>query len=455
VTTTREDVDLRTIALVVALGAIMTVIDATIVNVAVHVLGRELGTSLGTIQWVLTGYLLALSTTIPVTGWAMERFGARTVWLTALSLFIAGSVLCGAAWSAGSLIGFRVVQGVGGGLLMPAAQTILAQHAGPQRMAKAMAVVSIPGMLAPMLGPVLGGLLLGHLSWRWMFLINVPVCAAALVLAVRLLPATPKAAPDDAPDDGRPRRAELDALGLALLSPGLAVLVWGLSGGGTVGRALGLLLLLGFVVHALRRRDRALIDLRLFARRSYASSIAVIFCYSVSMFGALLLIPLWAQEVKGGGPLTAGLLVAPLGAGAIVTMSQAGRISKRFGTKIPAVVGILLVLGGLLAYTGMREGTAWAWPAGATFVMGLGHGVVTPLVMAGAYHDVPRSAIPGATVAATILVRLGSALGAAVFAVVLQLLSRAGSPATAFAHSFWWVLAVAALATVPAVKTPR
>ncbi|MEV6850464.1 DHA2 family efflux MFS transporter permease subunit [Actinoplanes sp. NPDC051411] len=444
-TATREEADLRRVSLVVALGAIMTVIDSTIVNVAVHVLGRDLGTSLDTIQWVLTGYLLALSMTIPITGWAIGRFGGRAVWLTALSLFIVGSVLCGAAWSAGSLIVFRVVQGVGGGLLMPAAQTILAQAAGPRRMARAMAVVSIPGMLAPMLGPVLGGLLLDHLSWRWMFLINVPVCAAALIMAVRLLPVTKPETKEN---------AGLDVLGLMLLSPGLAILIWGLSGGGTAGKALGLLLLAAFVGHALRRRERALVDLRLFKGRAYATAIGVIFCYSIAMFGALLLIPLYAQQVRGGGVLEAGLLVAPVGAGAILTMTQAGRISARFGTRGPGITGILLVAGGLLAYTRMGAGTAWLVPLGAAFVMGLGHGLVTPLVMAGAYRDLARDAIPGASVAATILVRLGSALGAGVFAVVLQVLGRREDPATAFAHSFWWALGIVALSLLPALRMP-
>jgi EmrB/QacA subfamily drug resistance transporter len=443
-TTTREEADLRKVSVVVALGAIMTVIDSTIVNVAVHVLGRDLGASLGTIQWVLTGYLLALSMTIPVTGWAIERFGARKVWLIALSLFIAGSVLCGAAWSAGSLIASRVVQGVGGGLLMPAAQTILAQEAGPRRMARAMAVVSIPGMLAPMLGPVLGGLLLDHLSWRWMFLINVPVCAAALLLAVRLLPA----------GTGRPPAARLDLVGLALLSPGLATVIYGLAKPSEGVLVTGAVLLIAFAAHALRRSDRALVDLRLFTGRAFATSVGVIFCYSVAMFGALLLIPLYVQVVRGGDTLDAGLLVAPLGAGAIVTMALAGRITARFGTRGPSIAGVLAVLAGLLAYASIGDRTAWPVPVGAAFVMGLGHGVVTPLVMAGAYRDLARTAIPGATVAATILVRLGSALGAALFAIVLQTLSRHAAPATAFAHSFRWVLGIAALCLLPALLLP-
>ena len=455
----RFDPALRNMSVVVALGAIMTVIDTTIVNVAVHVLGRDLDTSLSTIQWVLTGYLLALSMTIPVTGWAVQRFGARTVWITSLVLFIAGSVLCGAAWSAGSLIAFRALQGVGGGLLMPAGQTMLARQAGPLRMARTMAVVSIPAMLAPALGPVLGGLLLEHLSWRWMFFINVPVCAAALFLAIRLLPA----------DTGRQPDTGLDVLGLIMLSPGLAALVYALaqaSEGGApgeprvlVGLVVGVVLLAAFAGHALRRADRALVDLRLFADRAFATSVGALFCYSVAMFGALILVPLYVQIVRGGDTLDAGLLVAPLGAGAIVTAVLVGRITGRYGTRNPSVAGILAVLAGLLLYTQVDAETGWPVLVAAMFVMGLGHGLVTPLVMAGAYRDLPKVAIAGATIAATIVIRVGSALGAAILAVVLQILiRRAGSVPTigaalapAFAHSFWWAFGIAAITLVPAL----
>ncbi len=456
----RFDPALRAMSVVVALGAIMPVIDTTVVTVAVHVLGRDLDTSLSTIQWVLTGYLLALSMTIPVTGWAMQRFGARTVWITSLVLFVVGSALCGAAWSAGSLIAFRLLQGVGGGLLMPTAQTMLARQAGPARMARAMAVVSLPAMLAPALGPVLGGVLLEHLSWRWIFLINVPVCAAALLLALRLLPG----------DAGRQPQADLDAMGLVLLSPGLAALIYGLAQAGEgaapgeprvlVGLVAGVVLLAAFAAHALRRADRALLDLRLFADRAFATSVGVLFCYSVAMFGALILIPLYAQVVRGGDPLAAGMLVAPFGTGAIITMVLAGRIAGRYGTRDPSIAGILAVLAGLLLYTQVDAATGWPLLAAATFVMGLGHGVVTPLVMAGAYQDLPKAAIPGATTAATIVVRVGSALGAAILAVVLQVLIRHAAPgpasggavlAPAFAHSFWWAFGIAAATLLPAL----
>ena len=453
---------LRKLSLVVALGAIMTVLDATIVNVAVHVLGRDLHTSLSTIQWVITGYILALSMTIPLTGWATERFGGRTVWLTALCLFIGGSALCGLAWSAVSLIVFRVVQGVGGGLLMPVGQTMLARAAGPQRLGRVMAVVSIPAMLAPALGPVLGGVLLDQLSWRWMFYLNVPVCVLALIFAIRLLPA----------DEERQAGSRLDALGLALLSPGLALFVFGLAQVGEHGRivgpdSLGALtgliggagLLVAFGVHARRRADRALVDLRLFRDRAFTAAVLALFCYSIGMFGMFILIPLYDQSIRHADALDAGLLVAPVGVGAILTMPLAGRLADKLGPRLPGLAGLLVALAGIAMFAVFGHGPAEHGRAALTvaaLVIGLGHGLITPSIMAAAYRTLPRTAIPAATTGANILIRVGSALGAAVLAVVLQLrLDAAGDhPASAFAGSFWWAFGFAAIALLPAVLLP-
>jgi len=444
------DPALRKLSVVVALGAIMTVLDATIVNVAVHVLGRDLHASLSTIQWVITGYTLALSMTIPLTGWATQRFGGRTVWLTALILFIGGSVLCGLAWSAVSLIVFRVVQGIGGGLLMPVGQTMLARTAGPNRLGRVMAVVSIPAMLAPALGPVFGGALLDQLSWRWMFYFNVPVCAIALILAIRLLP----------PDGERQADSRLDTLGLALLSPGLALFVYGLAQAGEHGRVdspaalVGLVagagLLVAFAVHALRRADRALVDLRLFADRGFTSAVLAIFFYSIGMFGMFILIPLYDQSIRHADTLDAGLLVAPIGVGAILTMPLAGRLADKLGARVPGIAGLLVALAGMALFTQVG---GW-WLTVATFVIGLGHGLITPSIMAAAYKTLPRTAIPAATTGGNIMIRVGSALGAAILAVVLQIrLETAGThPATAYADSFWWAFGFAALALIPASR---
>src|SRR4051794_7812557 len=207
------------LASVVVLGTIMSILDTTIVNVAIETLARELDSSLSSIQWVATGYLLALATVIPLTGWAMERFGGKRMWMVSVVLFLVGSTLCGLAWSTESLIVFRVLQGFGGGMILPIGQAILAQAAGPQRMGRVMSVIGVPTLLGPVLGPVIGGLIVDNFSWRWIFFVNIPVGIVALALAWRILPRGAAAG----------RGAVLDVRGLLLLSPGLAALVYGLS----------------------------------------------------------------------------------------------------------------------------------------------------------------------------------------------------------------------------------
>src|SRR5580704_11656487 len=205
------------ISAVVIVGSVMSILDTTIVNVALATLSHELHSTIDQIQWVVTGYLLALAAVIPVTGWAARRFGAKQVYLVSLVLFTAGSALCGLAGSLTSLVVFRVLQGAGGGVIMPVAMMIMAQVAGPQQMGKVMGIVSMPAMIAPILGPVVGGLILQNLHWSWIFFVNVPIGAIAVALGWRMLPRT------------NPGEAErLDLVGLALLPAGCAALIYGI-----------------------------------------------------------------------------------------------------------------------------------------------------------------------------------------------------------------------------------
>ena len=338
------DPALKRLSAVVLLGAVMTILDTTIVAVALDTLGRGFDVSVATIQWVSTAYLLALSMVIPLTGWAVERFGARTLWFTSLGLFLAGSVLSGAAWSAGSLIAFRVIQGIGGGIILPVGQTMLARAAGPQRMGRVMSVVAVPALLGPVLGPVIGGLLIDAISWRWIFYVNVPIGAIALLAAWRWLEPDPHRRPD----------TPIDALGVALLSPGLAAFVYGVSEAGStglgstqaiVGMVAGALLSVAFVAHALRARH-PLLDMRLFADRVFSACSGAMFLFAATMFAVMILFPLYEQAARGLSALDAGLMLAPQGLAAMVAMPVAGKLTDVRGPRTLVLVGVAaLVLG--------------------------------------------------------------------------------------------------------------
>ena len=238
-------------------------------------------------------------------------------------------MLSGLAWSAESLIGFRVLQGFGGGMIMPLGMTILTQAAGPHRVGRVMAIIGVPMLLGPIFGPILGGWLVDDFSWRWIFFINLPIGIAALIASHRILAR-------DVPQPGH----RLDWLGLALLSPGLALLIYGLaetSGAGGFGRVevivpglIGIAMLAAFVRHGLRTHD-ALIDLRLFANRVFSASSVTLILVIISVFGGMLLLPLYLQVVRGETALDTGLLLAPQGFGAMLAMPIAGRLTDKTG----------------------------------------------------------------------------------------------------------------------------
>ena len=322
--------EVKIVAAVVVLGAIMSVLDTTIVNVALDRLSRDLHSPLSTIQWVSTGYLLSLAMVIPLAGWLTQRFGSKRVWMISVAVFAVGSALCGLAWSDGSLIFFRVLQGFGGGLIMPVGMSVLAQTAGPRHMGRVMSVIGVPMLLGPVLGPVIGGLIVDNAPWQWIFFVNVPIAAVALILAARLLK----------PDQGRAEVGRLDWLGVALLSPGLASLVFGLAETETSGGlgapiawapiAAGLVLIGLFVLHALRT-PRPLIDMRMFGSIGFSAAAATTFLLGAALFGAMLLLPLYFQVDRGESALSAGLLMAPQGIGAALVMPLSGRLTDRIG----------------------------------------------------------------------------------------------------------------------------
>jgi EmrB/QacA subfamily drug resistance transporter len=472
------DREILRLSAVVVIGSIMAILDATIVNVAIPTLGRDLHTSISTIQWVMTGYLLAFASVIPLTGWSTQRFGAKRVWIASLLIFMAGSALAGASWSIEALIAFRVIQGFGGGLLMPVGQTILAQAAGPQRIGRVMSVVGVPMLLAPIFGPVIGGAIVDQVSWRWIFFVNLPVGLVALLLAWWLLPEAAQ---------GLGRR--LDLRGLVLLSPGLAIFVYGMSEAGTrggfgSGRALasitlGLALVALFVLHAWRRGRDALLDVSLFARRGFAAAAGTNLLVGIALFGALILLPLYYQIVRGESPLATGLLLVPQGLGAALAMPIAGRLTDEIGARAVVPSGVVLALAGTAAFTQVGATTSYVFLSASLFVIGLGLGATIVPSMAVAYQTVPREDVAQATSTINVIQRIAASVGTALLAVVLQRSIATNAPrfgsgigalaalpeearahvapalAAAFANTFWVAFGLVAAALVPALLLPR
>lgn len=441
-----------------ALGSFMVMIDTTVVSVATHALAVRFNSSLSTVAWTSTAYLLTLSLVIPLSGWAMERFGGRRVWLAAVAAFCAGSMLCGAAWSIGALIAMRVLQGLGGGLIPPVGQALIGRTIGPRQMARVMALLSVPMMLAPVLGPVLGGLVLDNLDWRWIFYLNLPFGLAAIALVLRNVPA--QAA----------RRAEaLDVRGLLLVSPGLAALVYGCSEAGAAGGfgaprvvvslVAGTVLLAAFTVYSLRTKVNALMDLRLMGNRVVSSAMISGLLLGVGMFGAMFLLPFYFQQARGASALHAGLYLAPQGLGAALASLVAGRVNERLGARTLVFSGTLITALATIPFLLLTADTPIGGLEAALAARGAGMGLVLASLFTAAYAPLERSAIPRAAALFNILNRVGGSLGTAVLAVALQrgITSGGLSPshlAHAYNTAFAWALGLSAIALIPAALLP-
>lgn len=449
------DRNILKLAIALIVGVMAPLFDSTIVSVALHSLAGDLHTSVDTIQWVSTGYLLAMGVTVPIVGWLQGRIGGKRLWIAALALFLLGSILCSLAWDAPSLIAFRVVQGIAGGAMMPLLTTLLMQAAGGQQggLGRIMAIAALPTALGPILGPVIGGLILGAGSWQWLFWVNVPFAVAGIILAARLIPA-----------DGPTNRARLDAVGLALLSPSVVGILFGLSNVSKTDGfarvdvwlplALGVALLAAFVGWALRGRDTALVDLQLLKHRPLAASATLMFLTGASLYGAMLLLPLYFQELRGADALGAGLLLIPQGVGSLLSRSIAGRLNDRFGARIVAIVGFAIVGIATLPFAFATADTSEVWLGAALVVRGMGLGAVMIPLMAVGFVGLEKHQMPHASTITRLAQQVGGAFGTAVLAVILQGAIAGGDAVAAFQQAFWWAVGFTGLAVVLSFLLP-
>ncbi|GAA2595437.1 MDR family MFS transporter [Winogradskya consettensis] len=436
---------LTMLSVVLALGALVTLLDTTIVNVALHRLQVEFGSSVADTQWVSTGYLLAFVAVIPLSGWLSERIGARNAWLLAIAVFLIGSALCGVAGTLPELIGFRVVQGLGGGMVVPITMGIMTQAAGPERVERAMLAIALPAALGPILGSVLGGVIVESWDWHWVFLVNVPVCVVALAVGYLVLPRVP----------GQ-REQRFDVLGFALLTPGVVAIAFGVSrssgdGGFAAASAWGPLvaggvLLALFTLHALRTTGKPLIDVRVFARRSFGVGSLITFMSGFSLYALTLVLPLYYQVVRGESVLATGLLLIPQSVGTMLYFGLIRKFTAHLDGRVVVGGGVVLMMIGVLPFALSGAGGQSLLLIAGQFVLGIGFGASTFPVLSLALAGLSHEEAPRGSAAFSVVQRVGSPLGVAVLATILQSrLNGATTPENAFTTTFWWALAFSAI----------
>lgn len=399
------------------LGMIMAILDQTVVNVALPRLQTDFSTTLTTIQWIITGYSLALAAVIPLSAWLCERIASKWVFVASELLFIAGSALCGLAQNEQELILFRVIQGLGGGLLMPVGMTILMRVSPPDRRGSMMAVLGIPMMLGPIGGPLLGGWFVQDFSWRLIFYINVPIGIVGAIVAILFL----------RPDRAGALHHPLDVLGLALVSPAMVGIVYALSVSDQYGwgafRTLGPLigggiLLIAFVLVELRLRY-PLLDLRVFKDPGFAGAQILVSLVAATLFGAVFLMPLFLQQIQGMGTLKSGFILAFQGIAAACMMPISGNLTDRIGARRIVPFGVIILTAASVWTATLDYNTGEGTLIMMMLARGIGMGFTMMPAMSAAYVTLRPNQVAAATSITNTIQRVASAFGVAVLSTIL------------------------------------
>lgn len=342
--------------LAIIVGMFMVILDGTAMNVALPGFVKDFDSKISVVQWAVTGYALAQAAVIPLAGWLSDRFGAKRIFLFSVIMFTVGSGLCALSTGVEQLIIFRVIQGLGGGMVAPIAMAFVYRLSPRDKVGAVMGMIGIPMLLAPALGPVLSGWLVDYASWHWIFLINLPVGVLAVIAGIRTMP-----------NLERQSVPTLDFLGMILAPIAFASIAYGVSEGGTswssaktiTGLVVGGVALILFIIVELRRKQ-PLLELRVFRSADFTRGIIVQWITQIALFGTMFLIPLFLQQGKGFSAFESGLAVLPQAIAAGVFMPIGGRLFDRFGARPVVITGLVFItsaaylLSGISAEDGSR-----------------------------------------------------------------------------------------------------
>ena len=411
----------------IVLGTFMAILDTTVVNVALPTLGRVFQTDLRLLQWVITGYMLAQAAVIPLAGWFSDRFGAKRIYITALVLFTLGSALCAAAPTAGALIVFRVLQGLGGGMLMPVGMSFLYRLAPPDKRGAVMGAFGVPMLLAPATGPILSGYFLEFADWRLIFLINIPVGVLAVLAALRGLPQMP----------AQRAAGALDTLGVILGPLAFAALSYGIgesTGAGwtgvttLTGIGVGLVALVLFITRELTF-EHPLLELRVFKSRDFTLAVLTQWLLFGAIFGSFFLIPVFLQTVRGYGPFQTGLATLPNAIVAAVFMPIGGRLFDKIGARPLVVPGLILATTAMWLFSQISATTTATDLILPLALQGAGMGLMMMALGTHILNAAPRHLVSRVTSLTGALQNVVASLAIASYATYLQARMTAGMSA--------------------------
>ncbi|TME10152.1 MAG: DHA2 family efflux MFS transporter permease subunit [Chloroflexi bacterium] len=410
------------VAIVVILGAFMSVLDQTVVNIAIPSLQNAFGADIHTVQWVVTAYLLTQGAMTPTAPYLANNFGIKRSYILSLIAFTLGSLLCGLSWSLPLLILFRVLQGLGGAILLPLSFTMIFREFPPEERGLALGTLGVPTLLAPALGPILGGYLVTFVSWRVIFFINIPIGIVAMILATLFLR-----------EARAEERSRFDLPGFITAAYGLAALLYAFSESTTSGwgstKVLGFLLsgalsLIAFIAIEITKANRGvqpLLDLRLFANRSFAAgNIGLVFVI-FGLFGSFFLLPIYLQVLRGQSAFQAGLILLPQALAAMVSVIVGGRLVDRIGVRAVVIPGLLLLAFADWQLTFITLNSPFWWLQMLLVLLGLALGLTgQPLVVAALADIREAQQIADASTITTVTRSVGASMGIAILATFVQ-----------------------------------
>ena len=441
----------------VMLSTALVAIDATIVATAVPSIVGDIG-GFTEFPWLFSVYLLAQAVSVPVYGKLNDLFGRKPVILTGIGLFLLGSLLCGLAWSIYPLIAFRLIQGLGAGAIMPTTMTIVGDLYSVRERAKVQGYVASVWGIASVVGPALGGVFSEYVSWRWIFLINIPLCLLAGAMILTKF--------HERVERGRP---SIDYRGAGLLTVGLTLVILGVLEGGqawgwaspagiaVLGIGIGALIVFGFVE---RTAAEPVLPLWVFQRRLLVTTGVMAVGIGAILLGLSAYLPVFAQEVLGTGPLVAGAALVTFMLGWPIAASQAGKVYLRFGFRTCALIGSTLVLAGAALFLLLDQDSTVLEVAAYGAVMGLGMGLTAAPSLIASQSSVGWTERGVVTASSVFLRSVGSSLGIAVFGAIANATVGAGEvdPArlTVAVHRIMiGLVVIAAIMLVMAALIPR